>query len=81
MGNPEEGRPTAGGSRQSFLVREGDHKGFQGAAPAQSVAAQERVGRWPLATQICSLCFTWASFTFSCSVEGAGCSRWQPIMS
>lgn len=35
----------------------------------------------PLPTQICSLCFTWASFTFSCSVEGGGCSRWQPIMS
>lgn len=34
-----------------------------------------------VAPQICSLCFTWASFTFSCSVEGGGCSRWQPIMS
>lgn len=42
---------------------------------------REGAGRGPLPTQICSLCFTWASFTFSCSLEGGGCSRWQPIMS
>lgn len=54
-------------------------------SPTQSVDTQESE-QWgcvcvSLPTQICSLCFMWASFTFSASVEGGGCSRWQPIMS
>lgn len=79
-----EGPFSRGGYRESFIL-ETHHKGlFREWSPTQSVDTQESeqgVGEWLLPPQICSLCFIWASFTFSASVEGGGCSRWQPIIS
>lgn len=64
-----------------MLVRAGSGRWLPGSGPC-TVRGCSREGLGVLPSQICSLCFMWASFTFSASVEGGGgCSRWQPIMS
>ena len=78
-----EGPSSRGGHRERFSPREASQRAFGDWSP-HSQWTLRRVhsgGGGLLPTQICSLCFMWASFTFSSSVEGGGCSRWQPIMS